>query len=194
MARQLAAVDEVVAAVLMIDTRLPPRVPYQAPYSFLDWQRIRFINNRRSGTGGWDLVRRALRRVTGVAPSDRGNGSDDDLPPIKERSERIHRAFVRACASYEVPKLGTRLLYFRPGEETAYRLPSGTIDFVDGHPHRVDGRENGWGPYFDEVMVRTVPGGHYTLAHAPNATHLAEAMVRELRSLGFPAAADLQGR
>ena len=186
MARQLLARGAEVQAVFMIDTRLPARLPYQRRFTLFERQAIRWIASRRSGEGLTDLLRRGLGKVARILTRDRGPapGSGlEDLSPIKQRSERIHAAFVRASEQYEVPRLPTRLCYFRPGDEEVYALPSGTIDFVDGQPHRVNGSENGWRAFFDEATVRTTPGGHYTLAHAPNARHLAEVMVEEIKAL-----------
>ncbi|MDH3208131.1 MAG: AMP-binding protein [Gemmatimonadota bacterium] len=185
-ARQLLARGAKVQAVFMIDTRLPARLPYQPRFTAVERQRIRWIESRRSGEGLTNLLRRALGKVARTLTGDRepalGAGLEE-LSPIKQRSERIHAAFVRASEQYQVPKLPTRLCYFRPRDEDVYALPSGSIDFVDGQPHRVNGGENGWRAFFNETTVRTTPGGHYTLAHAPNARHLAEAMVEEIKAL-----------
>ena len=92
----------------------------------------------------------------------------------------IHLAYRRAVDRYEIPHLRIRLDYFRPRDEAVYALSSGSIDFVDSEAHRVDGEANGWTAYFDGVVVRSTPGGHYTMAHAPHARELAVAMLEAL--------------
>jgi thioesterase domain-containing protein/acyl carrier protein len=187
MARQLLDRGHEVGMLAMIDTRLPARPPYQAPFSWLARQRIRMIDARRRGQGPADLVLRALRKASRIVlrrpAAARRPDLEEGLSPTKRRSERIHLAYLRAVAAYEVPTLPMRLHYFRPADERTYSVGGGTIDFVDSEAHRVNGRENGWAAYFEDVEVRSTPGGHYTLAHAPNAEHLARVMGGAIREL-----------
>lgn len=183
MARQLIDRGEAVGFLGLLDTRLPARPPYQAPFSIIERVRIGVAGNRAAGHGVGDVARQAvaklLRLLRGrvglgtASPHDLDAAALEELSPTKRRSELIHAAFVRACARYTVPELPLPIHYFRPADQVTYPLGRTRFDFVDGLAQRVDGAGNGWERFGRSLEVVDSPGGHYDFAHAEHAAELA---------------------
>jgi thioesterase domain-containing protein/acyl carrier protein len=186
MSRRLIEDAQSVAGVILIDARLPPIPPYQAPFSFLERQKIRSLESHLRGRGHWDVVRRGIRHGKRLLLDPHGAPPRpwlDGLTGPRLRAAEVNVMFQAALRRFRVPTVATDLHYFRAAGGRTFRLSSGTIDFVDGNAHRVDQRDNGWGRFFQTSTSYSVPGDHYSLIEAPFVAELGARIARVVERL-----------
>jgi len=177
MARQLLAVGEEVALLVLLDTT-PPRAPEP---DFGERARILWQLVRRRGpvaVGSWarDRLRWELSRL------EWRRSERDEPRPDGFRSQAIGAAFRRALARYVVRPYPGTVTLFRPPLEIAHVLGEGR---VTNARRELVFHDNGWGAHVARLVVHEVPGDHDSMVLEPNVRVLAARLQEALRS-SFP--------
>ncbi|ETX30429.1 type I polyketide synthase [Roseivivax isoporae] len=164
-ARQLEAMGDSVALVVLLDTPLPQR----APLLWQDRAMIQLHELRRKGVG-YPFVW-AANRVRWEIARRRGTARTDAAAAF--HNAEIEAAFLGAVAAYRVAPWGGRLVLFRPPQQAQWRVAGGrTVDSQRAYLLP----DNGWGAFVPGVEVHEVPGDHDSMVLEPNVRVLAQKM------------------
>ena len=174
-ARQLEALGEEVALVVLLDTPLPQR----RPLSRRDRALIQLQELYRHGPGyigrwavnrvKWELARR--RRRTGEAPGA-------DAAP-RFHNAAIEAAFLTAIARYRMQPWAGNLVLFRPPLVGKWKVSQGR--WVNSERAYLF-EDNDWGQWAAGLRVQEVPGDHDSMVLEPNVRVLAAHMRREIEA------------
>jgi thioesterase domain-containing protein len=166
MARQLRAVGEEVALLVLLDTPLPLSPPLtgrdkvtmhlqqfraRGPAHLLQWAKARYT---------WETQKRRTRQQNGNATHR----------PFDFHSEAVEAAFRRALDRYELKPSPEKVALFRPKLDKAVVLGPGR---VINRERRFIFEDNGWSPYVKSIEVFEVPGDHDSVVLEPNVRVLA---------------------
>jgi acyl transferase domain-containing protein len=166
-AHQLRAAGHEVAALVMLDSRLPVTAPITArDRALIQVQRLqrqgpRYVAQWARSRAQWELERLQRRFA-----------SEEMIKPTPDQfqNDAIERAFRAALLRYRLRHYPGRISLFRPKLEKTYVL--GTDRFLNGDRQWVY-PDNGWGPWADQVDVQEVPGDHDSMVLEPNVRVLA---------------------
>ncbi len=167
MARQLNAVGEEVALLVMLDTPAPSlrqslTTLDKVAIQLQDIARYKFGYIRRWWSGR-QLWKRRMALREGATEPELG----------MQHSANIERAFLHALDHYEVGHYEGKIALYRPPHRVEHRLPGKRgidvqRDFVED--------DNGWRRHCDHVEIVTVPGDHDSMVLEPHVRVLAEAI------------------
>jgi thioesterase domain-containing protein len=169
MAQQLVAEGEEVAALILLDSRPPPKdCPHPSPRdrALIQWQRLRrkgpaYVAEWAIDRARWELGKRQRRRQ----PQQR------ELTPAEFRSEQIELAFREALAHYALRPYPGKLVLFRPPLDTAHDLGGGRVANSERELVEHANFWRAWAP--GGVDVHVVPGDHDAMVLEPSVRVLA---------------------
>ncbi|WP_149754780.1 type I polyketide synthase [Roseivivax sediminis] len=163
-ARQLEAMGDEVAQVVLLDTPLPQRRPLsRRDRAIIQWHEL-----RRKGPAY--PVTWAKNRIAWEIAKRRGGEAVTEAPAAFHNAE-IEAAFLSAVAAYEVTPWDGRLALFRPPLRGHWKVSGGA--WVDSQRAYLF-EDNDWGQYVPGVEVHEVPGDHDSMVLEPNVRVLAQ--------------------
>jgi thioesterase domain-containing protein len=163
MAHQLREAGHQVAALVLLDSRLPQTPPITTrDRALTQIQRL-----QRQGPGylaRW--VRGRMQWELEKLQSRFGEEEPVAAPtPDQFQNDAIERAFRAALPLYGMERYPGRIALFRPKLDRAYVL--GPDRFLSSEREWVY-PDNGWGPWAEQVDVYEVPGDHDSMVLEPN--------------------------
>ncbi len=174
MAHQLRAAGEEVGLLLLLDSRLPQTPPLLAlDRAKIQWQRLRqqgprYVLEWARNRLQWELQQR--QRRLGDEPIS--IGSEDQFDNVA-----IERAFRAALPRYQMRRLDSKMILFRPKLDRAYRLGPGR--YLDQQKEWV-WEDNGWRQWVEEIEIYEMPGDHDSMVLEPNVRVMASQLRRSL--------------
>jgi acyl transferase domain-containing protein/thioesterase domain-containing protein len=166
-AHQLRAAGHDVAALVMLDSRLPVTPPItKRDRALIQVQRLQRQGPSYLGRWARSRVQWELERLQNRF------GSEEAVAPTPDQfqNDAIERAFRAALPRYHLRRYPGRISLFRPKLEKTYVL--GPERFLNSEREWVY-PDNGWTPWADQVDVHEVPGDHDSMVLEPNVRVLA---------------------
>lgn len=180
-ARQLEAMGDEVAIVVLLDTPLPVRRPLaRKDRMIIQLQELR--NKGFTYPFIW-----AKNRIAWEIEKRRETVEQTDAPHQFHNSE-IEAAFLEAVGHYEVKPWDGRLVLYRPPLIGKWSVSNGR-KVNSERAYVLD--DNDWGQYVPHVEVHEVPGDHDSMVLEPNVRVLASLMKEAI--IGAEAVIDGKG-
>ncbi|MEM7718543.1 MAG: SDR family NAD(P)-dependent oxidoreductase, partial [Pseudomonadota bacterium] len=165
MAHQLRQDDDEVAALILLDTPLPQRMPLtRADKVGVHWLRFKEYRHRYL----WHWVK---RRIQWEVDSRKAVAPENS--PVEFHNTAIEQAFLEAIGAYQVLPWSGPITLFRPKLDLKYEVRPGR--FINSARELVD-EANFWRPHAENLKVVEVPGDHDTMVLEPNVRVLAKAL------------------